>query len=393
MIIGVMELFEFLLLFPVFETQLMQRYYPSVRLSATIRLIIVGYALLLYITKKRKISAITMCFAIIQGYIFTVSYINGRHAADLVQPLLSMFIVPLLFDIYSDKMDIFLRNLVIYCKVLVYGNAVSMVLFRNGIITLINPPYAPTPMWLIGVSNSLVFWLYPIIVILLVDYFINKNVKSLIAAVLAGLMNFFSLSTTGLVGTVILFAILFLPKLRVVVTPIRIGVVGIIFFFLIIVIGNSSFLEPLIVGILGKDMTFSNRLIIWQNAIEAIILNPIFGYGLLTRDNLIMILGRLPSGMIGEAAIHCHSEYLQIFFRYGLIGGAFWAVLLFLALIKCSRKKSDVSLAFGVGLAIVMIMGITEVFAYPLFYLLVVGAISFNCFDKLCKNSSETAEE
>ena len=41
---------------------------------------------------------------------------------------------------------------------------------------------------------------------------------------------------------------------------------------------NADFLEPLIVNVLGKDMTFTSRLGIWDNAIKAIIEKPIIGH-------------------------------------------------------------------------------------------------------------------
>lgn len=393
MIIGVMDLFEFLLFFPVFQTQLMQRFYTSLRISTLMRYAILLYCLSLYITKKRKISRITIYVLILQIWTFIVTHINGGHALNWVQALLAIVNIPLLFDIFSDRMDKMLKYLVIYSKIIVYGNALSMLIFRNGLKTLINPPYAPTPMWLIGVSNSFVFWLYPCMVFLIVDYYVNHNKKTLIAIGLAGFMNVLSDSTTGLVGALVLLATLFIPKLKAILTPIRIGIGGVVLFVLIIIIGNSSFLEPIIVGLLGKDMTFSNRLIIWQNAIEAIILNPIMGYGLMGTSAATMILGRLPNGLISGTAMHCHSEYLQIAFKFGLVGVGYFALLIVISLIRCTRRKSDVSLTLGVGLAIVMIMGITEVFAYPLFYMLFVAAFSYDKFDKLTKKDSEEKHE
>ncbi len=202
-----------------------------------------------------------------------------------------------------------------------------MLLFRNGLVTLINPPYAPAPMWLIGVSNSFVFWLYPTMVFLTVDYYINHNKCSLIPVLLASIMNIFSDSTTGLVGSVIFLAIVFFPKLRYIITPIRLGVLGIVLFVFVVILGSSSFLEPIVVQLLGKDMTFSSRTIVWANALEAIVGRPIFGYGALPPSQVSVLLGRMSNGLIGTAAIHCHSQYLQLFFRYGIFGSIIFTLL------------------------------------------------------------------
>ena len=110
MIIGVMDLFEFLLFFPVFQTQLMQRFYTSLRISTLMRYAILLYCLSLYITKKRKISRITIYVLILQIWTFIVTHINGGHALNWVQALLAIVNIPLLFDIFSDRMDKMLKR-------------------------------------------------------------------------------------------------------------------------------------------------------------------------------------------------------------------------------------------------------------------------------------------
>lgn len=83
-----------------------------------------------------------------------------------------------------------------------------------------------------------------------------------------------------------------------------IAVVGVIY---IVFMQKFDFLSPIIEGVLGKDMTFSNRLIIWKNAISVIANNPIQGYGIMNENEISRILGKFPS-FVWEGATHCHDE-------------------------------------------------------------------------------------
>lgn len=390
MIIPIIEAFSFLSIFPFFETQFMYRYSIIGKIVEIIQFSTIAYCIFLYLSGKRKISTITVFTLVLQTELLIVSISNGRNPIDTIKAISVYCYVSMVWDMFSDRIDTLLRYIVVYSKAIVYGNAISMIIFRNGIVTLINPPYSPEPLWLIGVSNSFVFWLYPMIILLMLDYYIHNNKKSLIAVVVAVLMIVFSSSTTGLVGTTIFMVIVLIPKLKRVLSPIRIALVGASLFVLIIIVGKSSFLEPIVVGVLGKDMSFSTRTNIWENAFEAIRQKMILGYGLLKSEDMILILGKTPMGLYAGTATHCHSEYLQLAFKYGLFGGIIFAVLLSIALIKCTKENSDSSLAIGVGVAVIFIMGITEVFSYQLFYFLLVLAFSV---EKLKEISDIKAEE
>lgn len=113
-------------------------------------------------------------------------------------------------------------------------------------------------------------------------------------------------SSTGLVGVVIFLLWLVIPIIRKVMTPFRCLIVAIVLFVSIVYLRNSDFLEPIIVGMLGKDMTFTNRLEIWDNSIKAIGNKPLLGYGILYTDAVIGLLGRTESGFIWRGATHCH---------------------------------------------------------------------------------------
>lgn len=68
----------------------------------------------------------------------------------------------------------------------------------------------------------------------------------------------------------------------------------------------------LIVGILKKDITFSQRVRIWDNAINAVLKSPWIGYGAMNTSRAVSILG--------YGVNHAHCYYLNTALYYGIIG-------------------------------------------------------------------------
>ena len=68
----------------------------------------------------------------------------------------------------------------------------------------------------------------------------------------------------------------------------------------------------LIVGILKKDITFSQRVRIWNNALNAVLKSPWIGYGAMNTSRAVSILG--------YGVNHAHCYYLNTALYYGIIG-------------------------------------------------------------------------
>ena len=82
-------------------------------------------------------------------------------------------------------------------------------------------------------------------------------------------------SATTIVGILIILIIQNISFFRKILKP-KVGCILVAAAFVIVVVQQKfDFLQPFIVGFLGKDMTFTGRLMIWKNAINAILKNPI----------------------------------------------------------------------------------------------------------------------
>ena len=68
----------------------------------------------------------------------------------------------------------------------------------------------------------------------------------------------------------------------------------------------------LIVGVLKKDITFSQRVRIWDNALNAVLKTPWIGHGAMNTSRAVSILG--------YGVNHAHCYYLNTALYYGIIG-------------------------------------------------------------------------
>lgn len=72
-----------------------------------------------------------------------------------------------------------------------------------------------------------------------------------------------------------------------------------------ILMGSITFLQPIITGVLGKDLTFSGRVTAWMNASVYIFQKPISGWGQMTAESAKKMLG-------SAALVNAHNQWLQI---------------------------------------------------------------------------------
>ena len=83
-------------------------------------------------------------------------------------------------------------------------------------------------------------------------------------------------------------------------------------FFFLVVIGRMQYLfNWLIVDILGKSLTFSNRTSRWDIALELFREKPLLGWGIVDTNLTRMRLAGFS---------HCHNHFLQVLYQSGLLG-------------------------------------------------------------------------
>lgn len=107
----------------------------------------------------------------------------------------------------------------------------------------------------------------------------------------------------------------------------------IIFIFFTIVIWNAAeIFAPIIVGLLGKDLTFTTRTRIWERALELITKKPIIGYGAMESESIVALFYGIPDFTT------THNQYLGELFRGGIP-----LLMCFIALVYLAFKRMQIS--------------------------------------------------
>ena len=108
--------------------------------------------------------------------------------------------------------------------------------------------------------------------------------------------------------------------------------VYIILFFLIIIFRMQDIFSWLIVKFLGKDLTFSNRTVIWDRTIELIRKKPILGYGIENTEIFKLKMGN-------QAFTHAHNTFLNVIYSGGFVTFSFF----FLMLKRISKLMNEIT--------------------------------------------------
>ncbi len=110
----------------------------------------------------------------------------------------------------------------------------------------------------------------------------------------------------------------------------------------------SGFIE----GVLNRDVTLTNRTLIWDRAMQVIRSTPVFGDGLRELQDSKLVIG-------GFQASHAHNALLDITLKCGLVGAVLLAVIVALCMRQQFKmKNSALGAILGMTLGAFLIAGL-----------------------------------
>ncbi|CAD0147624.1 Putative oligosaccharide repeat unit polymerase [Streptococcus thermophilus] len=295
---------------------------------------------------------------------------HGQIQAELIN-FMMLFSLVMLVNIYKEDFHVFLSSLLLHFELTIYINLLSLMLFPERLFSRVNSAYGLTFEWFLGSRNNFIIWLLPGLLIALLYRHYNKSNKRanlLIASVF--LTQLFQTSSTLIVTSIILLVLSITPYLKRVFRPFISLALALFVQFLIVVASNVEFLAPIVQGILGKDLTFTNRTTIWKNALNHISLYS--GYGRVHSDKAATVLGNFGS-YIWKGATHAHNQLLNL----GVQGGLLLVVITLYIYIVCFWKsekywKNSIAQIYSFGVFAYIIAGITEITSNLLLQLMLI---------------------
>lgn len=333
-------------------------------------LVLISVCIMIIYEKKISKELKWVCF--FYGSILFSTIIGSGLVRDYIGSICSSLAMCLIFVLWLEKNPDTLLNSFVALEVYVYINLITIIMYPKGMYNsgIFNES------WFLGFKNPQIRTILPIICIALIRSYRHKGritLSSLFLVVSSAMTMILNGSSTGLIGIAIFILLMFvfhkkykkLPRFfnLLTVTLVTSGLfIGVILFRI------QKIFSFLIVGVLGKDLDFTNRAGIWDTAIQLIKDKILFGYGYLNESDYISLLNY-------RAATHPHNYLLYILMNGGILLIFIWLI----GVVRASKKlDSNISSVYSkiilFTLCSFLIMGLTESLVstellYPMFIL------------------------
>lgn len=308
-----------------------------IKVDLYLKLIVVAYIYLIsfcYIVRYKKMPFLVIAVSLYCIAVFVSTVVNHGDikVAIWADGILAIAMVLLIFNVMERNYDWGLKLLYI-----VYYVAILINLFFVFQTIGIGISDSMDRTFLFGNYNRFIKWFLPAQAI---GYIISRKSEKKIVKVsffLLCLLNvgviFYVESATSIVVILIfdLYMLLFNNEVTKKILSIYTYLIGNILFFICIVVlrVQNDFISN-IVRYLGKNMTFSSRTPIWDNALYFIRQNPILGVGMESVENI--------KSKLGFSAVH--NTFLEILYTGGAIGFTFFAIIVTVIVIKIIRCRN-----------------------------------------------------
>lgn len=339
-----------------------------------LRIIVCVYVFLVFFINRLKInkSYLLMLYFIIL-FIPTI-YNNGDIFGLLIQSLLTLIWIILFNYNMNYNKNNFLDALDFTFYLLIVINFITILLFPDGMY--VNSSYYHSNYFL-GLDNNFIMYILPGLTINFLNSYrkYNKLSKTSIILYLIILISVIKIwSVTTLCAFILLSILLFLSQIKNLSLLKFFKVLFILLgsCFILFLILDSVGIFKYLMDLFGKDVTLSNRVVIWKDYIYYIKKQPFIGYGY---EKISTILTK-------TNAQHAHNIYLNIIYQ-----GGYTLFLVFLSLIyyfSPSKRISNIKCVRVLKCIIVSLLFAYFFEAYPvlpMFFLILLFGFYVNEFD------------
>lgn len=335
---------------------------------------------LIMLENKFKVSRALSCLI---AFFFTVSIVTifASYSETLVINYIGKSIILCCAaDISMKKHNYkFIETLQFILECIIFINLISILMFPNGLYTNATDYIVNTENWFMGFKNVQIRTMLPAITLSLANSYRKCGkitVRSWLLYIIVCVSTFLTKSSTAIVGIVLFSIIAICLRYQVwrKLFSIKTALIGMITIFLLIYFFHiQNAFSFLLEDVLGKDVTFHNRLIIWSRSVSLISKNILGGIGCQPTDEYYALLG----------APHSHNYYLHTMLTGGIIGGLFIIGFYFTISKKLVyAKRSIAAIAFQSMIISFFIMGLTEsLTATNIIYPIILLAYYVNLFD------------
>lgn len=287
----------------------------------------------------------SLVFWLIASYYLVLLFSTLVNGGPLVSTL--NYMIPGLIGCYivshlapEDFLDFLLGASIAY-SIITYVNVLSVILMPSGLYNG-NPASTAETYFFIGHNNATIkIMISAIIFTGIYDYLMIKrlSLNSYLLIGLAFLSVTITWSNTAMIGAGIFVIYIILIERRTYIISRLIDARFFIltsivtFLFIVVLRSTTDIISTVVVGVFGKDMTFTGRTILWDYSLVAFAQKPLIGYGYgRTFADIAKITWFTPSS--------AHNLYVDILLRGGLVQLIIMLMLLIVISVKLAKRRN-----------------------------------------------------
>lgn len=336
-----------------------------------------GLLILLFVRKKKKVSLLLDLLIVLEGMLIISSLINHETFGTdeywkMFSDIVCILSMGLIVECFIDRPKDLIRGLLLNFEIAVYSYFIGYVFILSG-----------QNYYKRGLLATLNLWILPGICIALLHVMINKGYFRSVLLIIISLFVTYRVwnattvvALTGMFGVIAVgYVLLKMKNRKISLGFLLAAAVALNLFVLFIYSGNDyPFVSFVIEKILRKSTSFTERDVIWAEAIRMIREKPIFGHG--SRPVLAV------ANSFADEYPHSHNQILQKLNESGVFGLAVFSLMHAQLIRKVDGSRNSLARIAVTGAMFGIFMTyITE--AYKKFYVFyLIFFLAYDC-DKL----------
>jgi O-antigen ligase len=192
-----------------------------------------------------------------------------------------------------------------------------------------------------------------------------RSIISISAGIINLLISWVATAFAGLLVAILIFWIMkHSKKISKTLTVLFWTGISLLATLLVVVLRLQNLFAWFIEGVLNKNLTLTERTVIWDGALELIKEKPFFGYGMQPGGNIVPFAGSL---------WQTHNQWLQLLVDGGAITLISFVVVLLIVSISSNKYATSKSYLITISVfAAFTIMSTAEIYSYmPYFFILI----------------------
>ena len=251
----------------------------------------------LYLINKRIPNIVTMMLFILEGWTYLSTYINNGEI-NIVSLSRKMAIF-LLVDFFSDEFESIVSIIMIVFEIMIYYNLYTCI--------ITGPDLYGAYYGALGYDNGFTIYLLAAFFWgILYQHITGNKFRALLLIFAVHATAFYTWIGTGIIALLVVdFLIIAYYFIGFRITLLKTYMIYVIAEIAIVLVQVQTWFSFIIVDLLHKDITFTGRTAIWDHALKLIPKKLIYGYGVMTQEKEVLLLGDIYShnGLVEQVLV------------------------------------------------------------------------------------------